>query len=80
MPQAKPKAAVKPAAKPVPPIKGETAPTEPTPSPEGRPSTFKVKNIGTRKLCLSKGTIEPDKVGVATNGEYSILHKYMEIV
>ena len=82
MPQAKPKAAIKPAAKPITPAPTEPtpAPTEPTPAPEGRPDTFKVKNTGTRKLSLTKGTIKPDKVGIATNAEYSTLYKTMEIV
>jgi len=42
--------------------------------------TFNVKNVGKRCLCLSKGTIEIDKVGLATVAEYSCLSQHMKKV
>ena len=42
--------------------------------------TFNVKNVGKRCLCLSKGSIEIDKIGLATVAEYSCLSQHMKKV
>lgn len=88
MPQAK--AATKPVAKPVAEQKPATKPAvKPATKPVAKPATkkvlksgdtFKVKNTSNRILCLSKGNIEIDKVGLATVAEYSTLSAFMEKV
>jgi len=72
MPQAKPVA--KPAAKPV------SKPAAKVPKVLKSGDTFKVKNIGKSTLCLSKGSIESGKIGLATVAEYSNLSVHMEKV
>ena len=70
MPQAKPVA--KPAVK--------TEPEAPAPKVLKSGDTFKVRNTGKRLLCLSKGSIAVDKVGLSTVAEYSNLSDFMEKV
>ena len=79
MPQAKPvaKSVAKPAA-PAPKV-AEPKVAEPT-SPAKSGDTFKVKNVGKRQLCLSKGTIKIGETGKATVAEYSQLSAFMEKV
>ena len=70
MPQAKPKAAVKP--------------QEASEAPEAKPTKsgdiVTVKNIGSKPANLSKGIIDPGETGDATIAEVSMLHRTIKRV
>ncbi len=47
------------------------------PKPKPSNTKLKAKNISTKTVNLTHGSIEPDKIGTATSAEIATLYKHL---